>query len=40
MKGMKLTVLIEEVINDILVVVLEHDSQTYRGILMDANKRY
>jgi hypothetical protein len=39
-KGMKLTVVVEERVNDVLVVVLEHGSKVYRGVLLDANKRY
>ncbi|XP_045188843.2 PWWP domain-containing protein 2A-like [Mercenaria mercenaria] len=38
-KGMKLTVLVEEMVNDVLVVVLEHGSKVYRGVLLDSNKR-
>ncbi|WAR22058.1 PWP2A-like protein [Mya arenaria] len=38
-KGMQLAIIIEEVVNDILVVMLEHDKQIFRGILLDANKR-
>lgn len=39
-KGMKLTILIEEVINGVLVVLLEHGSERFRGVLFDAHKRY
>lgn len=39
-KGMKLTILIEEVINGVLVVLLEHGSESFRGVLFDAHKRY
>lgn len=38
-KGMKLTVVVEETVNDVLVVVLEHGPKVYRGVLLDAKKR-
>ena len=39
-KGMQLTILVEEVINDVIAVVLRHRSKVFRGILLDAKKRY
>ncbi|KAK3587485.1 hypothetical protein CHS0354_003627 [Potamilus streckersoni] len=39
LKGMKLPVLIEEAIDDVLIVCLEHGSKVYRGALLDAKKR-
>ena len=39
-KGMKLTVTVESAIKDVLVVCLEHGSKCFRGVLLDAKKRY
>ena len=38
-KGMQLSIVIEEVINDVLVVILEHGSKIFRGVLLDTKKR-
>lgn len=38
-KGSKWTVVVEECINDVLIVCLETETKTFRGILLDANKR-
>lgn len=39
LKGMKLFVIIEDVIEDVLVVCLEYGVKFFKGILLDINKR-
>ncbi|XP_062571352.1 PWWP domain-containing protein 2A-like [Saccostrea cucullata] len=38
-KGMKLPITIEDAIDDVLVVCLEHGAKLFKGILLDINKR-
>lgn len=38
-KGMKLTVVVEEASNDVIVVVLHHASKSYRGVLLHSTER-
>ena len=37
---MKVTVTVESAIKDVLVVCLDHGSKCFRGVLLDAKKRY
>ncbi|XP_013419148.1 PWWP domain-containing protein 2A [Lingula anatina] len=39
LKGLSLSVLVEEALDDVLVVYLEHGSKRFRGVLLDADKR-
>ncbi|XP_061184075.1 PWWP domain-containing protein 2A-like [Saccostrea echinata] len=38
-KGMKLPITVEDAIDDVLVVCLEHGAKLFKGILLDINKR-